>query len=586
MKTFYLFNIAILFSITSVAQELENLWLKRVGSTVSVSNPFSDVFSSGVATDQNNFVYAIGDYRNTIDADADIAALNLTSNLSRRMYITKRNEQGTLLWAKQIGSDTSTVFAKAVSTDINGDVIIAGEVGNVTDLDPGAGEQVIGGAINTVFILKLDADGEFIWVKTFESFEGGTCTIKTIKTDDAGNIYTLGQHVDAIDFDPGEETYVLDAPNEWTGNATYITKLNQAGELVWARHTEYVEFGGFVSIFPEDFDIDNDGDIIVCGHTTGSVDFDPGSGVATYPILASGMFIWQLNSDGNYVWSTTIYGTENQNFGRGIETSENGAIYISGSFRGTTDFDPSPADFSLTSTSNSSDCFIMKLNESHDLQWIKTWGSPADDFGSSIALDNNENIYSTGYFQQTADFNPSSETFNLSTAGNHALFIQNLDADGNFMFAAQYSGPTTNLGNNAFIYSIDCDNNNNVYLSGNFNQTMNFGGSQQTLNAGDDYDAFLLKLGENTIDIAEHISTDGLLIYPNPASDAINVQLNITDVATISYEVKDITGKSVLKSQKASSSNFSIQLHDLTNGCYILRIKDKDNSISRTFFKL
>lgn len=170
------------------------------------------------------------------------------------MFITKRDVDGVLIWAKQIGSDTSSVTARSITTDNNGDIIIVGEFSNTTDFDPGNGVHTATGN-QIVFLLKLNENGGFIWLKTFEPFEGGTCTIKEVKTDDAGNVYALGQHVDKIDFDPGSEMYLLDAPIGLTYNAAYITKLDQDGDFVWAKHTEFIEGGSIVQIDPSDIAI-------------------------------------------------------------------------------------------------------------------------------------------------------------------------------------------------------------------------------------------------------------------------------------------------------------------------------------------
>ena len=47
--------------------------------------------------------------------------------------------------------------------------------------------------------------------------------------------------------------------------------------------------------------------------------------------------------------------------------------------------------------------------------WAKKMGGISGDFGSSIALDASGNVFTTGFFQGTADFDPGAGTFNLTS---------------------------------------------------------------------------------------------------------------------------------------------------------------------------
>jgi hypothetical protein len=65
-------------------------------------------------------------------------------------------------------------------------------------------------------------------------------------------------------------------------------------------------------------------------------------------------------------------------------------------------------------------------------EWAKSMGGTNVDRGSSITTDASGNIYTTGYFQNTVDFDPGSDVFNLTNNGYSDIFIQKLDASGNF----------------------------------------------------------------------------------------------------------------------------------------------------------
>ena len=74
------------------------------------------------------------------------------------------------------------------------------------------------------------------------------------------------------------------------------------------------------------------------------------------------------------------------------------------------------------SSGGSWDIFVLKLNASGNFVWAKQLGGTAQDRGESIVVDVYGNVYTTGWFEGTADFNPGSGTYNLTSAGNLDFF--------------------------------------------------------------------------------------------------------------------------------------------------------------------
>lgn len=60
------------------------------------------------------------------------------------------------------------------------------------------------------------------------------------------------------------------------------------------------------------------------------------------------------------------------------------------------------------------------------LQWAKSFGGTAWEIGYSLALDGSGNVYITGEFDGTVDFDPGAGTFNLNSAGDRDIFILKL----------------------------------------------------------------------------------------------------------------------------------------------------------------
>src|SRR5690348_8520371 len=132
-----------------------------------------------------------------------------------------------------------------------------------------------------------------------------------------------------------------------------------------------------------------------------------------------------------WTWAKGIGGTGND-YGTSITSDIYGNTYTTGIFEGTADFDPGPGVYSLTSV-GLQDIFICKTDAMGNFVWAKAIGGVNNDVGYSISLDHFGNLYTTGYFSGTVDFNPNSGTFNLTAVGNKDCFICKLDTSGNFI---------------------------------------------------------------------------------------------------------------------------------------------------------
>lgn len=160
----------------------------------------------------------------------------------------------------------------------------------------------------------------------------------------------------------------------------------------------------------------------------------------------------------NWQWANGIGGL-GDDVGMMVAADSLGNVYTTGFFTGTVDFDPGPAIFNLTAAGNS-DIFILKLDNAGDFMWAKAIGGTATDEGKSIAFDNTGNIYITGSFNLTADFDPGAATLNLTAVGNNDIFLLKLNTAGNFIWAKAIGGLNSDIG-----YSIGVDDNENVYTT-------------------------------------------------------------------------------------------------------------------------
>lgn len=124
------------------------------------------------------------------------------------------------------------------------------------------------------------------------------------------------------------------------------------------------------------------------------------------------------------------------------------------------------------------------------LKWVKQIGAGSHDQGRSIAFDASGNVYTTGTFNGTVDFDPGPGTYFLTSTAVEDVFISKLDSSGNFIWAGKWGGASFDLG-----LSIAVDSSGFVYTTGLFQGTVDFDPGAGTFNLTANFmDGFVVKL--------------------------------------------------------------------------------------------
>ncbi len=236
--------------------------------------------------------------------------------------------------------------------------------------------------------------------------------------------------------------------------------------------------------------VDVFGNIYTTGYFEGTSDFDPGPG--TFNLISNGgtdIFICKLNSAGQFVWAKSFGGMNMIDMGISIVTDVDGNIFFTGTFEGTVDFDPDTGIFIL-SEAGMGDIFISKLDSSGNLVWAKALGDIYSDYGNSIAIDNQSNIYITGSFQSTVDFDPGPGTMLKTSFGSKDVFLSKLDSTGNLIWCKTFGGSGPDQGNYIVFDSLGY-----VFVGGDFWGTVDFNPDSLTniISSNGSYDAFISK---------------------------------------------------------------------------------------------
>ncbi len=525
-------------------------------------------------------------------------------------------------WAKQTGS-MGSIVGFSIVLDAFGNNYTTGQFQGTVDFDPGvAVSNLTSNGSDDVFITKLDANGNFVWVKQIggskEDYSysitldksgnvlcygnysatvdfdpnfgtstntsiGGTDIFilkltssgnfiwakqmggksndlaQSITTDSEGNILTTGEFGKTADFDPGKDSFNLSAQ---FAVGLFVSKLDNLGNFVWAKKFESTHWNQSLSITTDLVD-----NIYFTGDFGDIMDFDPNSGVHNLQALWDfDVFICKLSKSGNFVWAKQFKSMETE-MGFSIATDKHSNVYTTGYFMAKADFDPSiPGKHVLIAQPQSFGAFICKIDSSGTVAWAKQLGGNADTRGNTIVCDTYGNIISAGTFIGKTDFNPGVDTFYSSTNG-HGAYISKLDPMGNFVWAKTFDSYDY-LG----VNDIALDDFGNIYSTGYFSEQSDFDPdfAKFDLTPNGPIDIFIHKLGKNSLSIIERDSKSAITIYPNPNNGLFNIAVpQFTHNGSI--EIFNTIGTLVYK-QMYINKLHAIELQSLPKGIYYVKV--------------
>jgi hypothetical protein len=359
---------------------------------------------------------------------------------------------------------------------------------------------------------------------------------KDISADAAGNTYVSGLFYDTVDFDPLDSdpltnpAAILTAP---AGGSGYVAKYDAVtGACLWAAMvggdneavaidsarghvfvTGIAGDDGFVAMLD-----DADGTVQWLQTFGGPYGFDAGYGVAVDPATGDAVVSGRLNltpgslnnnfdiyvarfdatadaGGGNApVWVKQIGGS-GMDSGSSVAIGAGGAVIVVGNYSGTVDFDSGPGSQVL----RNGGAFVLKLTSGGAFGWVDDLkggsfsGARADD----VATDSQGNIYVTGAFYGTVDFDPGKGKRNLTSAGGDDVFALKLTPTGALAWANRMGG--TDNDNYWETSAIAVDAHDNAYITGHFySGTSGAQFGNYTLQSAGNVDVFVAKLSGAT----------------------------------------------------------------------------------------
>jgi hypothetical protein len=535
-------------------------------------------------------------------------------------------------WVKQIeGNNTDQI----ISVSANGSSIYStGGYNGITDFNSGVGTDIqstVGG--NDIFVQKLDDNGDFLWAK---SIGGMGEDLGRIINDYGTTIIVSGTFSQTVDFDPGVG---VESKTSNGGTDVFILALDDNGDFLWVQ-----TMGGPTNESIGGQALNSSNDIIVTGGFNDNMTVD----VDGAPITISSeggldVFFMQMDvTTGTIDWLKTV-GSTGGDSGAGLVVKANDNILITGRYQNIMDIDPSANNFSLSSEGGYS-VFLIEYDNQGDFVNGFSFDSSSDMEAYDIELDDNENIYLTGYFKATVDFDVKAGVTNISSNGGQDCYVVKLTSMKDLVWAKNYGGigldqsfglevasngdvytvgrysnvvdfdPGTGVANETadgssfdiFIHKLNSlgdfgfvntfgeagsdlarglalDNNGNVYVGGIFGGIIDFNPSTgiTELTAEGPADGFLIKYSNLNIGLNSLDENSMIVLYPNPALNELFMEID--DLAITKISIFDYSGQ-LIKSI-VNNTNNQIDISGLKQGMYILKVSTENGISTNRFVK-
>jgi hypothetical protein len=369
-------------------------------------------------------------------------------------------------WALGFGDDKVQAM-RSVAVDSIGNVYVLGDFEGVGYF---GGEPLTATQDKAdLVITKHDHFGNPIWSRQWgdNSNQYGAKVI----IDDDDNLVLAARIYGKVDFGGGE----LDSTG---GGDILLVKLDGEGEHIWSRL-----FGDPAPDRAERLVFDNQGDVVMTGTFSGTIDFGGGS------FSSKGMrdaFVVELDGEtGEHVFSRQIGGPGDDQ-GAGVDVDAIGHILIAGRFQDSVDL-----GINLVSTGGS-DIYLAKLNQEGEPMWSRKFGGDGEEQVHDLKLQQNGDIVLIGGMGETMDFGGPP----LVSAGEGDIFVATLASDGSHVWSANYGDGVDqfsgNFQTNTWL-TLALGGGGAIHVAGPLLGTVDFG-EVSLSSAGPDSDVFQFTL--------------------------------------------------------------------------------------------
>lgn len=531
------------------------------------------------------------------------------------LFIASMNFAQSLDWSYKFGGSYEDECYD-MEIDSSQNIYLTGGVCNSVNFDLKGGSEVRtanGTDQSDIFVAIYDPDMD---LKKAFILNGSSWDYATdIEIDKERSVYISGFYSGTVDFNPSQETYTLTSSE----SLFFVAKYDSIGNFKWVKNISKKKdnWGPYRSVLFSDGNstiylstpdtlckIDSGGNIQWSFQTNGLAVYDRNS---SFYILSNSLNPWddnlynslrliKIDTSGTLIFDKEIISNTSDMVNGFLTYDNSGKLLINGDYWGTNTFNGPERQISITNSKmswcghgdNTWDCpstreYFAKFDTSGSVLW-------AYDFGDSspnpyiIETTKSGIIYTLGFLNFSADFDPTSAVAQLSNSG-YGNYIAKYDSSCSFLAAVEFMGGSYN----DFLGGFKLVNESDAYICGHFFNDINLelNGNISSLYAPPPEDIFVAKytnfdLRSFQIDNLDYLAEEPIIhIYPNPADEYIIIEHNMFPIERI--VIQDLMGRNRISMDSYAGN--PIYIGQLSAGVYLVRIKSDNAIIERKIVK-
>ncbi len=367
--------------------------------------------------------------------------------------------------------DRSGFRARNIIVGPDNYIYIAGNFYGKVDLDPGPSIEEVDAVQDDNFLLKLDFEGNLIWARTWGPLEwdgsrpSGNYTHE-LDFDDSGNVFIYSCYFGEYDFDPSKQEEIRTTD---TISVSYVSKFTEDGDFI-----EVITWPDILQGLGK-FSIDNQGNYLISGMYRAETDIESDQEyVLNEEYIGSSRFIGRFDYEGSSIWVDKWQGLTIWDFIEDIE----GNIFMSCSYDTEVDIDPGEGT-DIYTPENKTNEVLLKLDQYGSFEWAMSWSDHDYTRPYSIILDEEGNIYVTGYYLDSSP-NPNADWIpdiddRIPDAQTVVAFLVKIDTAGNLLWENTLEGAGAVEGRELIQFD------DRVIIAGTFYYVTDFDPSERNL---------------------------------------------------------------------------------------------------------
>ena len=339
----------------------------------------------------NDGGFAVLGYTNSIDGDLTGKSLPVND-----YWLLKFSALGDLQWSKTYGGSKDDRGQSVIQTTDGGYAVVGYAMSDDGD-----------GSLNQGFhdnwILRLDANGDILWEKSF-GFSGHDHAYDIVQTSDGGLFFSGFLDVTSSGGEGNSRKKITSYAQHGVGEFWGI-KLDADGNLLWRRY-----FGGTNNDRSFGAVEANDGGLVMIGASE-SDDFDISNPNGSYDV-----WVVKISAKGDLIWEKSFGGTGIDRAYDVVKTDEGAYVIVGETFS---------TDGDIFKNNGESDAWLIKVSDKGNLLWERTFGGSDFDAARGLATTSDGGFVIAG--------NSKSVEGDLAeNSGENDIWLIKTDTNGNF----------------------------------------------------------------------------------------------------------------------------------------------------------